>query len=111
MRTAMQSKIALTILSFALAGTISAQNRAADFQVTKVTRNLIATPEYNYSGAGTFHASTRDRWLEVEVEFLAAPAFTEEPINRWSPLVEKAPSLRAARSPAGVGMPVLSAPP
>jgi hypothetical protein len=74
----MHAKIALTILLTALAGTVSAQNRGADFQLKKITRNLIATPEFNYSGAGTFRPPTHDRWLELEVEFSTALEFTDE---------------------------------
>lgn len=73
----MHPKIALTILLAAVAVSLSAQNRGADLQLTKITRNLISTPEFNYSGAETFRTNTRDRWLEVEVEFAAAPDFTE----------------------------------
>lgn len=74
----MHQKIALTILLAACAGVAPAQNRAADFQITKITRNLIASPEFNYSGAETFRTSSRDRWLEVEVEFSSALEFTDE---------------------------------
>lgn len=74
----MHPKIALTILLAAVAGAVSAQNRGADIQLTKITRNLIATPEFNYSGAGSYHTNSRDRWLEVEVEFSALPEFTDE---------------------------------
>jgi hypothetical protein len=83
----MNRKIALTILLATLAGTVFAQNRGADFQLTKITRNLIATPEFNYSGAGTFHANTHDRWLEVEVEFSAAPEFTDEATFKYLILI------------------------
>jgi hypothetical protein len=54
----MHRKIALTILLAALAGTVSAQNRGADFQITKITRNLIASPEFNYGGTETFPTTT-----------------------------------------------------
>lgn len=74
----MQQKIALTIVLAALAGTTSAQNRAADFRLTKITRNLIATPEFNFTGTETYRNDGRDRWLQVEVEFSAAPEFTDE---------------------------------
>ncbi|HEY3663062.1 MAG TPA: Amuc_1102 family pilus-like protein [Chthoniobacterales bacterium] len=74
----MHRKIALTILLAAFAGAASAQTRANDFQITKITRNLIASPEFNYSGAETFRTNTRDRWLEVEVEFASALQFTDE---------------------------------
>ena len=74
----MHQKLALTIISLALISSTSGQNRSADFQLVKITRNLISSPEFNYSGAETFRANGRDRWLEVEVEFAAAPAFTDE---------------------------------
>ena len=83
----MHAKIALTILWAALAGPVAAQNRPADFRLTKITRNLIATPEFNYSGAETFRTNTRDRWLEVEVEFSSALAFTEEATFKYFILV------------------------
>ncbi|MEO8438942.1 MAG: Amuc_1102 family pilus-like protein [Spartobacteria bacterium] len=74
----MPPKIVLTIFLAALAGSAAAQNRGADFQLTKITRNLISAPEFNYSGAETYRINSRDRWLEVEVEFVAAPEFTDE---------------------------------
>ncbi len=49
-----------------------------DFQLTKISRNLITAPQYNYTGAQQFPANQRDRWLEVEAEFSAAPEFTDE---------------------------------
>jgi len=52
--------------------------RGADFQVTKISRNLITTPQFQYTGAQQYQANQRDRWLEVEVEFAAAPEFTDE---------------------------------
>src|SRR5213075_2775447 len=51
---------------------------AADFQITKITKNLISTPEFNYGGGGQYRINQRDRWLEVEVEFVAAPDWTDE---------------------------------
>src|SRR6266705_5344266 len=51
---------------------------AADFQITKITKNLISTPDFNYGGGGRYRINQRDRWLEVEVEFVAAPDWTDE---------------------------------
>lgn len=51
---------------------------AAEFQITKITKNLITAPEFSYTGAQQYQANQRDRWLEMEVEFAAAPAFTDE---------------------------------
>jgi hypothetical protein len=56
-----------------------AQTRpAADFQLTKITRNLISAPQFAYTGAQQYPTNERDRWLEVEVEFVAAPEFLDE---------------------------------
>ncbi|MGI8890025.1 MAG: Amuc_1102 family pilus-like protein [Chthoniobacterales bacterium] len=73
----MPQKIGLTIVVFIWATAALAQERGPAFQLTKITRNLISTPEFNYSGAETFRVNTRDRWLAVEVEFTAVAEFTE----------------------------------
>jgi hypothetical protein len=57
---------------------IHAQARGSDFQITKISKNLITNPQYTYNGAQQYQANQRDRWLEVEVEFAAAPEFTDE---------------------------------
>jgi hypothetical protein len=85
----MQEKIALTIALLALAGAASAQNRAADFQLTKITRNIISPPEFNFTGAQTYRNNGRDRWLEVEVEFSAAPEFNDELTSKYFILINR----------------------
>jgi hypothetical protein len=50
----------------------------SDFQITKITKNLISAPQFIYTGAQQYQTNQRDRWLEVEVEFSAAPEFTDE---------------------------------
>jgi hypothetical protein len=58
---------------------VAAQTRpAAEFQLTKITKNLISTPQFAYTGAQQYQTNQRDRWLEVEVEFIATPEFTDE---------------------------------
>jgi hypothetical protein len=58
---------------------VGAQPRpTAEFQLTKINRNLVSTPQFTYTGAQQYPTNQRDRWLEVEVEFSAAPAFTDE---------------------------------
>src|SRR5438067_11444758 len=55
-----------------------AQVRAApgrEFQITKITKNLIATPDY---GIAQYRPAANERWLEVEVEFNAAAEWTDE---------------------------------
>ena len=54
-----------------------------DFRLTKITRNLITSPQFTYTGAEQYTANQRDRWLELEVEFEARPAFTDELTLRY----------------------------
>jgi len=62
-----------------LAYAAAAQARGAgEFQITKITKNLISAPQFTYTGAEQYQTNQRDRWLEVEVEFSAAPEFTDE---------------------------------
>jgi hypothetical protein len=49
-----------------------------EFQITKITRALIAPPEFTYNGAQNYRTDQRERWLEVEVEFASAPELAEE---------------------------------
>jgi hypothetical protein len=49
-----------------------------EFLITKITKNLITTPQFTFTGAQQYQANQRDRWLEVEVEFATAPEFTDE---------------------------------
>ena len=53
------------------------------FQITKITRNLVTTPQYTYNGAQQYAADQRQRWLEVEVEFTAVPQWTDELTLRY----------------------------
>ena len=73
----MNRRIPLSIFALALAGSVSAQNHLNDFQITKISRDLITTPQFNYSGAEQ-KRETHERWLRVDVQFSAAPDFTEE---------------------------------
>ena len=49
-----------------------------EFQLTKITKNLITAPQFSYTGAEQFPADQRDLWLEVEAAFSATPEFTDE---------------------------------
>jgi len=58
---------------------IFAQGRGIEFQITKITTNLVTTPQFDHSGGGQYRTEQqRDRWLEVEVEFSAAPEWTDD---------------------------------
>ena len=71
--------IVLATLAAGAAGLFAqAPRQGAEFQVTKISRSLIATPEFTYNGAQQYRAESRDRWLEVEVDFAAAPEHTDE---------------------------------
>jgi hypothetical protein len=63
-----------------LAGSTLAQTRVPvpDFQITKIAPNFISSPQFAYTGAEQYQTDQRDRWLEVEVIFSAAPEFTDE---------------------------------
>src|SRR3954470_10081003 len=59
-------------------GVAFGQTRGADFQVTKITKNLLTTPEIVYTGAQKYPTDQSERWLEVEAVFAATPEFTDE---------------------------------
>jgi len=79
-------KIALAILVCCLAGSVPAQNRGSDIQLTKISRDLVLPPDFNYTGAEKLRES-HDRWLKVEVQFAAAPEFTDEVIFKYYILI------------------------
>ena len=68
----------IALVSFLGDAALFGQTRGADFQLTKITKNLVSTPEFTYTGAQQYPSNQRDRWLEVEAEFAATPEFTAE---------------------------------
>jgi hypothetical protein len=85
-------RIGLITLAWVLtAPMISAQTRGVDFQLTKITKNLVSTPQFAYTGAQQYPTNERDRWLEVEVEFAATPDFTDELTFKYFILVDDTP--------------------
>jgi hypothetical protein len=68
----------LSVALILVAGEVFAQARNPEFQLTKITKNLVSTPQFSYTGGQQYPTNQRDRWLEVEVEFSAAPEFTDE---------------------------------
>ncbi len=55
----------------------------AQFQITKIARILINSPDYNVTGSEQFQSERNDEWLAVEVAFEAAPEFTDEMTVRY----------------------------
>ncbi len=51
---------------------------AVEFQISKITKNLISMPQFTYTGAEQYAVNQREMWLEVEVTFSAAPEWTDE---------------------------------
>jgi hypothetical protein len=80
--------LALTFCFLSPSLSVLAQTaRTSEFQVIRITKNLITPPQYTYTGAQQYQANQRDRWLEVEVEFAAAPEFTDELTLKYFVLV------------------------
>ncbi len=78
----MNRRIPLSIFALAFAGSISTGNCGNDFQITKISRDLITTPQFRYGGAEQ-KREAHERWLRVDVQFSAAPDFTEELTFRY----------------------------
>jgi len=50
----------------------------SDFQILKITKNLITAPQFPYTGAQQYRSNQRELWLEVETTFASTPLFTDE---------------------------------
>ena len=72
------TSLALASLLLSLTAFAQAPRAGTEFQISKISRNLVTTPQFTYTGAQQYQANQRDRWLEVEVEFGAAPEYTDE---------------------------------
>jgi hypothetical protein len=69
----------LVIAMLCLASSTRAQTTAAgNFTVTKITKNLITSPQFSYTGAQQYVANQREPWLEVEVEFTSTAEVTDD---------------------------------
>ena len=75
------------ICALGLAASGWAQAGTSLFQITKITKNMITTPQYSYSGAEQYQANQRDQWLEVEVEFTSAAEVVDELTFKYSVLI------------------------
>src|SRR5256714_7012893 len=70
--------ISAIIVSASVATAMAQPRGAVDFQLLKISTNVISSPQFTYAGADQFQADQRERWLEVEVTFACAPEFTDE---------------------------------
>jgi hypothetical protein len=61
-----------------LAAFAQGRGPGTDFKITKITRGLILAPQFAYTGGQSYQTNQRDHWLQVEVEFTAAPELTDE---------------------------------
>lgn len=68
----------LAICLFCLPEAVFAQAPTGEFRLAKITKNLITTPQFTYTGAQQYQSNLRDPWLEVEVTFAAGPEFTDD---------------------------------
>ena len=74
-----KSRLLFALIFLFWPGIATAQVRLVkEFQITKIDRDLITTPQFAYGGAKQHPQAESNRWLEVEVEFAAAPAMTDE---------------------------------
>jgi hypothetical protein len=76
-------KAILCAAAVGLAMLPAAQGQRADFQITKISKNLISTPQFAYQGAQQYKTDLALRWLEVEVDFNATPPWTDELTFRY----------------------------
>jgi hypothetical protein len=78
MKAKFQCFVSVLLLSFAFSASAQTRLPGPDFQITKIAPNFISSPQFTYTGAEQYQADLRDKWLEVEVTFSAAPEFTDE---------------------------------
>lgn len=86
----MKSRFLLPVLFLAGATLLSAQAPPGrgGYQITKINRELLATPEYNISQGPSVKSNSRERWLQVEVDFSATPDFTDELTFKYYILID-----------------------
>ncbi len=78
------------VCGLSLAGSLQGQVAPGVFGITKITKTLITSPQFTYSGAQgyqPYQANQPNQWLEVEVEFSSTPEYVEELTLRYHVLV------------------------
>jgi len=66
--------LAVVILPLSIHAQVRPAGAGREFQISKINKDFIPTPDF---GIGQFRPGP-GRWLEVEVEFNAAPEWTDE---------------------------------
>lgn len=85
----MNFRFLIPVFFLATTALVPAQGPAAGgYQITKITRELVPTPEYTISQGPTVRTNGRERWLQVDVEFTAIPDFTDELTFKYYLLVD-----------------------
>lgn len=77
----MRASVPVLVTTVLLAGAFRpfAQTRAGSgFQITRITKNLIAAPQFVSGGADQGQTNRLNQWLQVEVEFAATPEATDD---------------------------------
>ena len=77
MKTIRLPLLVIAMLCFA-SSTHAQTNAGANFAITKITKNLITSPQFSYTGAQQYVANQREPWLEVEVEFTSTAEVTDD---------------------------------
>src|SRR6478736_5525193 len=55
-----------------VASSVRAQGTAAGgFQITKINKNMITSPQYAYVGGDQITTNQRDYWLSIDTEFIS----------------------------------------
>lgn len=85
----MKLRVLIPVLLLAATSVVCAQAPAAGgYQITKINRELVPTPEYTLSQGPSVKNNGRERWLQVEVDFAAAPEFTDELTFKYYILID-----------------------
>ncbi len=85
----MKLPVLIPALLLAATSIVCAQAPAAGgYQITKINRELVPTPDYNLSQGPSVKSNGRERWLQVEVDFAATPEFTDELTFKYYILID-----------------------
>lgn len=75
--------LSLFVALLLVSPSVRAQGLGTEFQVTKINKDLVTTPLFAYTGGPVHRTNQNERWVEMEVEFTAAPEYTDELTLRY----------------------------